>query len=114
MWPGSGPSDRDNDGYFRPIREHLLWRFGSMIIDYDPRPALARIEVPLLALFGSDDTRIPVDASVASYRANLPEEILSVEILNGGDHRLQSGDPLRLVPSYLETLTTFIERATGA
>ena len=24
MWPGSGPSDRNNDAYFPPIRDHLL------------------------------------------------------------------------------------------
>ncbi|MEU9840479.1 alpha/beta hydrolase [Actinomadura sp. NPDC048032] len=33
---GSGPSDRDNDGYFRPIRRYLL-EAGVAVLSYDKR-----------------------------------------------------------------------------
>lgn len=36
MHPGSGPSDRDNDVYFPPIREHLLRR-GVAVCSFDKR-----------------------------------------------------------------------------
>jgi pimeloyl-ACP methyl ester carboxylesterase len=36
MHPGSGPSDRDNDVYFPPIREHLI-REGIAVCSFDKR-----------------------------------------------------------------------------
>ena len=36
MWPGSGPSDRDNDVFFPPIREHLLGG-GLAVASFDKR-----------------------------------------------------------------------------
>jgi uncharacterized protein len=36
MHPGSGPSDRDNDVYFPPIREHLL-EAGVAVCSFDKR-----------------------------------------------------------------------------
>src|SRR5256714_15545364 len=36
MHPGSGPSDRDNDVYFPPIREHLLGA-GIAVCSFDKR-----------------------------------------------------------------------------
>jgi len=36
MWPGSGPSDRHNDVYFPPIREHFL-SLGLAVCSYDKR-----------------------------------------------------------------------------
>src|SRR5207253_9898881 len=38
MHPGSGPSDRDNDVLFPPIREHLL-RAGIAVCSFDKRGA---------------------------------------------------------------------------
>lgn len=36
MHPGSGPSDRENDVFFPPIREHLL-RAGIAVCSFDKR-----------------------------------------------------------------------------
>ena len=36
MHPGSGPSDRDNDVFFPPIREHLL-DAGVAVCSFDKR-----------------------------------------------------------------------------
>lgn len=37
-------------------------------VSYDPTPFLARLDVPMLYLFGDEDINIPVDASVARLR----------------------------------------------
>ena len=88
-----------------------LWSFLLRIFDYDPRPALERIQVPILALFGADDPLVPVEASVTVYREAVQPELLTVAVFPGADHRMQTGSPHRLADGYLETLTSFALRA---
>src|SRR5215207_1587753 len=71
------------------------WDLVRALFDYDPRPALRRIRVPLLVLFGSDDAVVPVDESVAVYREAVRPDLLTVAVFDGADHRLQMGDPPR-------------------
>jgi uncharacterized protein len=81
-------------------------------LDHDPRPALERLECPLLALFGGADLFVPVEETLAvfrSARAGRPGS-LDVETLPGGDHRLQIGDPQELHPAYVPTLGDWITR----
>ena len=87
------------------------WELAAALIDHDPRPALERIRVPVLALFGGDDTIVPIDESVAIYQAAVRPELLTVAVFPGGDHRLNVGDPPHLAEGYLETLASFIESA---
>lgn len=82
----------------------------AAMIDYDPWPALERIEVPVLALFGADDPITPVEDSVAVFRESVHPELLQVEVFAGAGHRLQAGTPPALVDGYLETLASFILR----
>jgi pimeloyl-ACP methyl ester carboxylesterase len=84
------------------------WAFAASVIDYDPRPALRELSVPVLALFGELDFRVPVDASVEVFRELVAPGLLTVAILPGGEHRLQEGDPPEPVPGHLETLSSFI------
>jgi pimeloyl-ACP methyl ester carboxylesterase len=90
------------------------WRLLAALIDYDPRPALERIDVPVLALFGADDPITPVEESVAVFREAVRADLLRVEVFAGADHRLQQGDPPALVGGYLETLASFILAAGPA
>jgi pimeloyl-ACP methyl ester carboxylesterase len=87
------------------------WALATSIIDYDPRPALRALRVPVLALFGADDAVVPVEPSVAAYRDEVATDLLTIVVLPGGDHRIQTDDPPGLVTGYLETLTTFIADA---
>ncbi len=88
-----------------------LWEFAARIIDYDPGPVLSRVTVPVLALFGAADAVVPVDTSVAVFRRMVRPELLTVAVLAGGGHRIQSGSPGELVTGYREALTGFLARA---
>jgi uncharacterized protein len=90
-----------------------LWSFALRNFDYDPRPALERIHVPVLALFGADDRLVPVEESLAVYREAVAPELLRVAVFPGADHRMQVGDAPRLSDGYLETLTTFVLQAAS-
>ena len=83
-------------------------------LDHDPRPALERIQVPVLALFGGADLVVPVDDSVAVFEAARRDlgDTLTVEVFPGGDHRIRVGDPPALHPAYLPTLTAWIRRVS--
>jgi pimeloyl-ACP methyl ester carboxylesterase len=93
--------------------EEELWGFLRRIFDYDPRPALERVQVPALALFGANDALVPVEESVAVYREAVRPQLLTIMVFAGADHRVQVGDPPRLVAGYLETLSSFILQAVG-
>jgi hypothetical protein len=89
------------------------WRLLAALLDYDPRPALERLEIPVLALFGADDPITPVAESVAVFRDAVGPELLQVGVFAGADHRVLSGDPPKLADGYLETLTAFVLRAAA-
>lgn len=91
-----------------------LWRFMRAIVDYDPRPALERIGIQVLALFGADDPIVPVDDSVAVYREAVRPDLLTVAVFPGADHRIQAGDPPRLADGYVEQLSSFALAAAAA
>jgi hypothetical protein len=38
-------------------------------------------------------------------------DLLSVAVIAGGDHRIQTGDPFRLADGYVEALSSFIAAA---
>ena len=84
------------------------WNLAASLMDYDPRGALERIRIPLLAVFGSEDPLTPVEESVVALREAVRPEFLRVEVFSGAGHRLEEGDPPRLAEGYLETLSAFI------
>ena len=86
------------------------WRLLAALLDYDPRPALERLEIPVLALFGADDPITPVTESIAIFREAVRPELLRVDVFAGADHRVYTGDPAKLADGYLETLADFVLR----
>ena len=92
-----------------PIDDPDLWRFAALIVDHDPRPALRRLRAPTLAIFGADDPVVPVHASVAVYGACVLPELLTVEVLEPADHRLEHDS--RLHAGYFTSLDQFIDHA---
>jgi uncharacterized protein len=89
------------------------WQFSRAILDYDPRPAMGRVHVPVLALFGADDDMVPVADSVAVFRDEVRADLLMVAVFDGGDHRLQTGNPKRLVDGYAADLVGFVTARTA-
>ena len=89
------------------------WRLLAALLDYDPRPALERLEIPALALFGADDPITPIAESVTIFREAVRPELLQVDVFPGADHRVYIGDPPRLADGYLERLTAFVRHAAG-
>ncbi len=57
-----------------------LWRFLVDLFEYNPAPALERIRVPVLALFGGADEIVPVEKSVAVYQAAVLPDLLTVAV----------------------------------
>jgi pimeloyl-ACP methyl ester carboxylesterase len=87
------------------------WQLMAAMIDYDPRPALERLEVPILAAFGAEDPIVPVEESIAVFREAVRPDLLQVEVFEGAGHRLEIGDPPAFVDGYFELLASFIVRA---
>jgi pimeloyl-ACP methyl ester carboxylesterase len=84
------------------------WQLLAALIDYDPRPALEQLEVPILAVFGAEDPITPVKESVAVFREAVRPDLLQVEVFDGAGHRLEIGDSLAVVDGYFEELARFI------
>jgi pimeloyl-ACP methyl ester carboxylesterase len=95
------------------LAEEADWEHMRALVDYDPRPALERLTVPVLALFGEDDSIVPVGASVAVFEEAVRPEHLTVVVLPEADHRMQVGDPPRLAEGYLNALTAFVRAAVS-
>lgn len=90
--------------------EPEMWAYVRTIFSHDPSSALARITVPLLAMYGSNDRVVPVGASVAALRSHVATGLLDVAILEGGDHRLMADGSEFLVDGYLDTVVSFVQR----
>lgn len=82
------------------------WDLTSLLFAYDPGPALARIKVPLLVVFGVDDPLVPIDDSIEALRDHVDDDLLQVRVFDQAGHRLEcDGD--RFVDGYLETVVAF-------
>lgn len=84
-------------------------------MDLDVVSLLPQIEVPILLFFGALDPWIPVQESLAIWKAAAPSD-LTVEVLAGVGHELVPADPLSIpaagapAPQYERTLTTWARR----
>lgn len=100
-----------------PVPRHYL----CGLVGYDPAPALARIRVPVLALFGERDPMTPPGENVARLQAalaHLRPDDLSVTVFPEANHSFwPSRTGLRdeyariphvYVPGFLETISDWI------
>jgi uncharacterized protein len=102
------PADEELDAYGIAADDAAEWQLQRRLVDHDPCPALRRLTVPALAMFGADDEITPVAASVEAFRARVRPDLLTVAVLPGGDHRVQAGEPRRLVEGYRAALVGFV------
>jgi dienelactone hydrolase len=76
---------------------------------FHPSEYLAQIKVPVLAIFGSDDTSLPVEKSISIYREALLEAgnmDLTVEVFQGADHQIRVNESA--APGYYTTMTEWL------
>jgi hypothetical protein len=95
---------------FEPfVGDDDAWSLARLLFTYDPTHALQAIAVPVLAIYGGDDRVVPVADSVAALRRHVPDHLLEVCVLSGGDHRVQRPGTDQLVDDYAAALLPFIE-----
>lgn len=100
---------------FEPfVGDDDAWNLARLLFTYDPADALAAIAVPVLAIYGRDDRVVPVTDSVAALRRRVPDHLLEVCVLPGGDHRVQQPGTEQLVDGYAAALLAFIEARVSA
>lgn len=74
--------------YIRNVAQAEFW---DRVANYDPVPYWRVVNVPALALFGTDDTNVPSEESAKRLNA-LGKSNLRIEIYEGSGHALQ--DPV--------------------
>lgn len=98
------------------------WAFSRRIASYDPQREWMKVRAPVLLLYGSEDQRVPADASVQAIRAALAGGAAHVAaptvcVYPGADHTervRRAGDIWpRNAPGYLEDLMTWVRRGGG-
>ncbi len=97
----------------------------STFLDYDPAGDLEKLDVPVLLLYGEQDTQVLLDpnrkpAAEALEEAGVPNKI---EVIPGANHLFQkakTGLPgeyaaleAKFAEGFLETLTTWIRKRSG-
>jgi pimeloyl-ACP methyl ester carboxylesterase len=91
--------------------------FFGRIADYDPAPALEALRCPVLAIYGSADRLVAVEASIAALGAafrrsgHLEHDIV---VFPGADHGIRIPDPdtgeRRRAPGFFEMVTAWLSR----
>ncbi|MFB6278954.1 MAG: alpha/beta hydrolase family protein [Salinibacter sp.] len=115
-----------NDAQVRSQLEEMTDPWFQFFVRHDPAPALRRVDVPVLALYGSKDLQVPPEQNAAPMRAALtdsPSDDVTVRVLDGLNHLFQpaeTGLPSRyaqidttMAPRALETVSTWIRARTA-
>lgn len=85
-----------------------LWAFAGRILEYDPVEALSALTMPVMAVLGSDDDIVPVIESAAIYRRTVSPRLLTLRIVNGGDHRMQDPRTTEWIAEFHPALVGFV------
>jgi uncharacterized protein len=86
-------------------------------MDFDPRITLARVNKPMLAIFGAQDRWVPVEESIAALRESVRPDLLRVWVSPESGHFIAGHaesedyggtDPVEA--AYLQEIASFIAR----
>jgi len=75
----------------------------------NPAEKLTNVHCPVLAIFGSKDTSLPVEQSVALYKQYLSEagnEDVTIEVFPNANHSIQVGDDY--APGYFDLMLAWL------
>lgn len=82
-------------------------------VKHDPAPVLRRVDVPVLALYGSKDLQVPPDQNAEPMRSALtaaPTDDVTVRVLDGLNHLFQPAET-GLPTQYAQIDTTLASKA---
>ncbi len=81
-------------------------------MDYDPRPALERLEIPILAVFGELDRIVPPERSktIIDALAPIASGPRETVLLPGVGHQLRAGKGEDWSPAYWQVLETWFTK----
>jgi pimeloyl-ACP methyl ester carboxylesterase len=80
-----------------------------VVMVLDPADFLTKVHCPVLAIFGSDDTSLPVERSVTLYKQYLDQagnEAVTIEVFPKAGHTIHIGD--EYAPGYFDLLRTWL------
>lgn len=94
-----------------------LWTFLVLNMQrvYDPVSSLERISCPVLAIFGEQDSLVPVPKSVRILEEALAKagnDDVTIQMFPGADHRIRTGAPPELAEGYLDTMSAWLRERT--
>lgn len=101
-----------------PIEESSRWQ---LMMDYDVRPALARLTAPALVIFGDRDVWVPVQKGIDIWQAALPRstprEIVTLPGMYHYPTRLpdpdEPGEQGPIARDYEDTVTRWLRQVFG-
>ncbi len=102
------------------LLRHPRMRSWAIHNAYEPRLTLERVRVPILTVFGGADRIVPVEASIAAFRAAFEvagNEHWTLSVFEGADHGIRvdtAGGGREPAPDFLESLAGWAaEQARG-
>ncbi len=104
-----------HDWYFEPPGpDDPYWAFSRRFAEFDPLPWWARIRVPVLLVYGSEDERVPAEASRAAIVQAIGDGApVETCIFEGADHTFRvrrAGDVWpRTVEGYPEAILEWLD-----
>ena len=120
----------DDDAYLDAVVAEELASLRSVwfasFFDYDPRPAVVALSVPILALYGELDTQVPAEGNSAAMAEAIAESDIpshALATIPSANHLFQAAttgsvneyaelEP-EFVPELLEILATWLEAGDG-
>ncbi len=98
----------------------------KFFLDYDPAPTLAKVQVPVLALFGGKDLQVPAEPNRRAMEEAFAKSGLKdyrLVVMPGANHLYQEADTgsvseytklkKAFLPGFLDLLTTWIGERAG-
>ncbi len=95
------------------LPERGLWNLLLRLATFQPSAALAQVAVPLLAVFGADDCVTPTVASAAVLETVVRPDLLTVAVLEGGNHRMSHAGSTDFVGGYPDVVVRFVLARAG-
>lgn len=99
-----------------PATQHSWeWQWGRSFLAFDPLASWAGLEIPVLMIFGEEDTSVPVDASVHALQKVIEsgrDRVFEIRTFPGMGHGLRDSTAAGPAENVLWTMSTWIVEQT--